>query len=93
MPIRKDSEHRFCVAPKTGGSLPKGAFAPVTPHKEKRKDWFYETKDCSYQHSGNRKGEKQTGKGGETMPPFAFRLSAKSGAWKARLGGVTAELL
>ena len=34
MPIRKDSEHRLCIAfavNKTGGKLPKGAVAPVTP--------------------------------------------------------------
>ena len=31
MPTVKGNEHRFCVAPKTGGSLPKGVCTPVTP--------------------------------------------------------------
>ena len=35
MPIRKDSEHRFCVAfetHKTGGKLPKGTCRPCNPN-------------------------------------------------------------
>lgn len=37
MPTVKGNEHRFCVASKTGGSLPKGVCTPVTP-KNHRKD-------------------------------------------------------
>ena len=36
MPTVKGNEHRFCVALKTGGSLPKGVSTPVTPEKTKK---------------------------------------------------------
>lgn len=39
MPIRKDSEHRFCVAfetHKTGGKLPKGTCRPCNPDFQRK---------------------------------------------------------
>ncbi len=33
--LRRRSEHRLCVAHKTGGRMPKGMFAPFDPPNEK----------------------------------------------------------
>lgn len=40
MPTVKGNEHRFCVATKTGGSLPKGFCTPVTPRNNRKDENF-----------------------------------------------------
>ena len=53
MPIRKDSEHRFCVAfetHKTGGKLPKWACRPCNPNYTEKGMKIYETKNNCNQY-------------------------------------------
>ena len=53
MPIRKDSEHRFCVAfeaHKTGGKLPKWACRPCNPDYTEKGMKIYETKNNCNQY-------------------------------------------
>ena len=53
MPIRKDSEHRFCVAfetHKTGGKLPKGTCRPCNPDFQEKGMKKYETKNNRNQY-------------------------------------------
>ena len=64
MPIRKDSEHRFCVAfeaHKTGGKLPKGTCCPCNPDYTEKGMKIYETKNNRNQYSSDRGREKKNG--------------------------------